>query len=65
MKTQVNFRIEPALLKRLKAEAKRSQRSLAVVSGAIIGAFLDNWPVENRDRLYNSLAPKRQGRKLV
>lgn len=63
-KTQLNIRVPAEQADRLRADARRSGRSLDAVMETIIGDFLSGWTVSERKQFYSTKPIKKAGRPL-
>lgn len=63
-KTQLNIRMPESLVERIRADARRSGRSIDAVMETIISDFLRAWTVGERGKFYATRPVKRQGRPL-
>lgn len=63
-KAQFNIRLPKAIADRLRADARRSRRSLDAIAETIFSDFFSGWTVAERARFYEQAAPKRAGRPL-
>lgn len=64
MSSQFNVEIPKPIAERIRADARRSGRSLNAVATAIFKDFLDGWSAAERARFYETTSPKRAGRPL-
>lgn len=63
-KSQLNIRLPEELAERLRADARRTGRSLDSVMETIISDFLKGWTVSERSRFYETKPAKKAGRPI-
>lgn len=61
-KAQFNIEVPAVIASRLRADARRSGRSLSDVATTIFEDFLKGWTVEERERFYKQSKAKILGR---
>lgn len=62
LRIQLNTRVKVALVTRLRAEAKRSNRTQDCLLEFILGDFYKNTSADQRKRMYAKLPEKRAAR---
>lgn len=64
MSTQFNVRLPDPLVRKVRADARRSGRSLDAVATVIFADFFSGWTASERVRFYAGTPVKRAGRKI-
>lgn len=63
-KNQFNVRLPASLVDRIRADARRSGRSIDSVIETILTDFLKGWTVTERQKFYGTQPAKRLGRPI-
>lgn len=64
-KSQFNIRLPRALAERLRADARRSGRSLDAVAETIFTDFFGGWSLKERSKFYVTKTAKKSGRPIA
>ena len=66
MKTrvQLNFRVSPGIASKVRADARRNNKTLDAVGETILSDFFKAWTAEERAKFYDHAGNKLTGRKV-